>query len=135
LPAAHSFSTRRPPPFQILVRAEPVDLEGHLHRVQSRAEVLAEPLATIARDYVSFLQTLAQQRTLLERHCYVVVPDRTLMPAVTLGRRVRQLFKMRSEPSEIDEATGIPATWRGDLLPDAIRQTASLDAPVYAPTV
>ena len=102
------FLNAQTAPFQILVRAEPVDLESHLHRVQSRAEVLAEPLATIARDYVSFLQTLAQQRTLLERHCYVVVPDRTLMPAVTLGRRVRQLFKRRSERSEIDEAPGIP---------------------------
>ena len=102
------FLNAQTAPFQILVRAEPVDLESHLHRVQSRAEVLAEPLASIARDYVSFLQTLAQQRTLLERHCYIVVPDRTLMPALTLSRRVRQLFKRRSAPGEIDEAPGIP---------------------------
>jgi hypothetical protein len=64
-------------PFQILVRAEPVDLEGHLRRVRSRADALAGPLASIAREYVAFVQTLAEQRTLLERHCYVVVPDRT----------------------------------------------------------
>ena len=38
--------------FQVLVRTEPVDLEGHLRRVQARAELLAEPLASVARDYV-----------------------------------------------------------------------------------
>jgi hypothetical protein len=34
---------------------------------------LAEPLASIAREYVAFVQTLAQQRTLLERHCYATM--------------------------------------------------------------
>jgi PrgI family protein len=68
--------------FQVLVRAEPVDLDGHLRRVQAQAELLAEPLASVARDYVTFVQTLAFQRTLLERHCYVVLPDQTEPPVV-----------------------------------------------------
>ena len=102
------FLNAQTAPFQILVRAEPVDLEGHLRRVRSRAEELAEPLASIAREYMAFVQTLAQQRTLLERHCYVVVPDRTQIPAATLGRRMRHLLKRR-EISEIDDASGVPS--------------------------
>ena len=34
------------------MRTEPVDLDGHLRRVQARADLLAEPLASVARDYV-----------------------------------------------------------------------------------
>src|SRR6266700_2142708 len=80
-------------PFQVLVRAEPVDLEGHLRRVQARASGLPEALRAIALDYVGFLQTLGQQRTLLERHCYLVLPDRCPdIPAVSLWRRLRRLL-------------------------------------------
>ncbi len=80
-------------PFQVLVRAEPVDLEGHLRRVQARAAGLPDALRAIALDYVSFLQTLGQQRTLLERHCYLVLPDRHPdIPAVSLWRRLRRLL-------------------------------------------
>jgi len=79
--------------FQVLVRAEPVDLEGHLRRVQARAEVLPEALRAIAHDYIGFLQALAHQRTLLERHCYVVLPDqRAEIPAVSLWCRIRRLL-------------------------------------------
>src|SRR5713226_7533306 len=75
-------------PFQVLVRAEPVDLEGHLRRVQARVELLPEALRAIALDYLSFLPALAHQRTLLERHCYVVLPDqRAEIPAVSVRRR------------------------------------------------
>src|SRR6266550_2488336 len=62
------FLNAQTSPFQVLVRAEPVDLEGHLRRVQARAELLPEALRAIALDYLGFLQTLAHQRTLLERH-------------------------------------------------------------------
>ena len=37
-------------PFQVLVRAEPVDLEAHLRRVQTRADELPEALRAIALD-------------------------------------------------------------------------------------
>jgi conjugal transfer ATP-binding protein TraC len=94
--------------FQVLVRTEPVDLDGHLRRVQARADRLAEPLASVARDYVAFVQTLAFQRTLLERHCYVVLPDQTERPVVSLSRRLRGVFSRGSRPGEAgDEA--IPA--------------------------
>jgi len=72
------------------VRAEPVDLDGHLRRVRARAETLSEPLAGVARDYVGFVQALVHQRTLLERHCYVVLPDQSAeVPAVSLRRWLR----------------------------------------------
>src|SRR5881397_2433025 len=56
------FLNAQTAPFQVLVRSEPVDLEGHLRRVQARAELLPEALRAIALDYIGFLQALAQQR-------------------------------------------------------------------------
>src|SRR6185312_1154369 len=54
---------------------------------------LPDALRAIALDYVSFLQALGQQRTLLERHCYLVVPDRHPgVPAISLGMRLRDLL-------------------------------------------
>ena len=83
------FLNAQTTPFQVLVRAEPVDLDGHRRRVQARAELLPEALRAIALDYLEFLQALAHQRTLLERHCYVVLPDqRAEVPAVSLWRWV-----------------------------------------------
>jgi conjugal transfer ATP-binding protein TraC len=103
------FLNAQTAPFQVLVRTEPVDLDGHLRRVQARAEMLAEPLASVARDYVSFLQALAFQRTLLERHCYVVLPDQTERPVVSLGRRLRTVFDRRLRPGESEDTGTIPA--------------------------
>ncbi len=83
------FLNAQTTPFQILVRAEPIDLEGHLRRVRARVESLPEALRAIALDYLGFLPTLAHQRTLLERHCYVVLPDqRPEIPVVSAWRRV-----------------------------------------------
>src|SRR3712207_3925711 len=56
-------------PFQVLVKAEPVELDAHLHRVERRAEQLPEALRAIVHDYRQFVEALTQQRTLLERHC------------------------------------------------------------------
>ncbi|MGI9149247.1 MAG: VirB4-like conjugal transfer ATPase, CD1110 family [Chloroflexota bacterium] len=86
------FLNAQTSPFQVLLRAEPVDLDGHLGRVQARVELLPAALRAIALDYIAFLQALAQQRTLLERHCYVVLPDhRAELPAVSLSRRLQHL--------------------------------------------
>src|SRR5438132_5710895 len=86
------FLNAQTSPVQILVRAEPVDLDGHLRRVQARASLLPEALADIARDYVGFVAELAHQRTLLERHCYVVLPDYAGPAAVSVARHVRNLL-------------------------------------------
>jgi len=98
------FLNAQTSPFQVLVRAEPVDLEGHLRRVQARAELLPEALRAIALDYLGFLQTLAHQRTLLERHCYVVLPDqRVETPAVSLTRRLQRLVGRGRDGEAVDD--------------------------------
>jgi len=101
------FLNAQTSPFQVLVRAEPVDLEAHLRRVQARAERLPEALRAIALDYLGFLQTLAHQRTLLERRCYVVLPDqRVETPAASLWRRlVGRVGRLlgRADPAEPSE--------------------------------
>jgi hypothetical protein len=60
--------------FQVLVRAEPVDLSSHLERIQQQTLGLPEARARLASDYVAFVGALAHQRTLLERRSYVVLP-------------------------------------------------------------
>jgi hypothetical protein len=88
------FLNAQPAAFQIVVRAEPVDLEAHLRRVRARAQRLPDELAQIALDYAEFLEELTRQRTLLERHCYVVLPDQTpVAPALSLARRLRERLR------------------------------------------
>jgi conjugal transfer ATP-binding protein TraC len=88
-------------PFQVLVRAEPVDLVGHLDRISSRIDVLPSALAAIARDYVAFVQGLARQRTLLERRCYVTLPAGDCSPAASLPRQIGSLVDaLRSRRAE-----------------------------------
>jgi hypothetical protein len=91
-------------PFQIVVRAEQVDLEGHLRRVRDRAALLHEPLASVARDHAAFVQGLGHHRVLLDRHCYIVLPDKEPTPAATLGRRLRRLLGRGGSGREESEA-------------------------------
>ncbi len=102
------FLNAQTAPFQILVRAEPVDLAAHLRRVRARADELPEPLASVAREYVAFVQALAQQRTLLERHCYVVLPHQTERPVASLGRQLRHLLDRQNLRKGADDPTAIP---------------------------
>jgi hypothetical protein len=62
-------------PVQILVRASPVDLSRYVATLEERSRHVGDgQLATLARDHAAFVQSLARQRTLLERRFYVVVP-------------------------------------------------------------
>lgn len=62
-------------PVQVLVRVLPLDLDGYVGALERRARLeLPVPLARLAHDHVTFLRQLAQQRLLLERRHYVVVP-------------------------------------------------------------
>jgi hypothetical protein len=62
-------------PVQIVVRAVPVDLLHYVAAVEERArQTLPGVLAGLAHDHAAFVQSLARQRTLLERRFYVVVP-------------------------------------------------------------
>jgi hypothetical protein len=63
-------------PIQILVRVLPVDMEHYLGDLQDRTRHLPDELSDLAQDYVTFLQRLARNRTLLERRFYLVVPSR-----------------------------------------------------------
>jgi hypothetical protein len=103
------FLNAQTAPFQELVRAEPVDLDGHLRRVRARAALLPEPLASVARDYAAFVEALARQRTLLERHCYVVLPEHGDAPVASLGRRLRALLDRRARTRGHDDPAAIPA--------------------------
>ena len=93
------FLNAQTAPFQVLVRAEPVDLDGHLRRVQARAETLRRAVRALLATTSAFSQALAHQRTLLERHCYVVLPDQTAeIPAVSVGRRLRARVPVARSP-------------------------------------
>jgi hypothetical protein len=61
-------------PFQLLVQVHPVDLSWYVTRVEERAHSLPPALVAIARDHAAHVQGLARQRTLLERHIYIVLP-------------------------------------------------------------
>src|ERR1700730_929187 len=50
------FLNAQTTPSQVVVRADPVAREGHLRRVQARAELLPEALRAIALGYIGFLQ-------------------------------------------------------------------------------
>jgi hypothetical protein len=62
-------------PIQIVVRAAPVDLVRYVAALEERARQ-AQPgtLAGLAHDHAAFVQSLARQRTLLDRRFYIVVP-------------------------------------------------------------
>src|SRR5215467_8896759 len=78
-------------PLQILVRATPVDLSRYLTALEERGRQVEDgQLADMAHDHAAFVQSLARQRTLLERRFYVVVPAESAPPlswAHRLGRR------------------------------------------------
>ncbi|HZU12197.1 MAG TPA: hypothetical protein VFB58_05095 [Chloroflexota bacterium] len=61
-------------PVQIVARVLPIDMERYLGDLQERARHLPDSLGDLARDYVTFLQRLARNRTLLERRFYLVIP-------------------------------------------------------------
>src|SRR5438128_4501948 len=65
-------------PIQILVRATPVDLSRYVASLEERGRQLVDgQLAALAHDHAVYVQSLARQRTLLERRFYVVVPSET----------------------------------------------------------
>jgi hypothetical protein len=102
--------------FQVLVRAEPVDLSGHLERVRNQSLGLPEALQQLASDYIVFVRTLAHQRTLLERHCYIVLPvPEQATAAVGLGvlgglrRRLGRTPAIDDTPVDVDLARQLVA--------------------------
>jgi hypothetical protein len=69
-------------PLQVLVRVLPLDLDGYLAGLERRArQELPAVLALLAEDHGAFLRQLAQERLLLERRHYVVLPADEPPPA------------------------------------------------------
>lgn len=104
-------------PIQLLARAEPIDLSGYLGRLEARARLLPGPLATLARDHAAFVRGLTRQRTLLERHLYVVVPaDVADAPVGTLWAGLLQrLLRRKSPGAGLNDAMATPAAWARQL--------------------
>lgn len=78
-------------PVQVLARVTPLDLDRYLGALERRASRDLPPaLVDLARDHMNFLQGLARERTLLERHLYVIVPaaDGEERPRWPFGKRV-----------------------------------------------
>jgi len=89
-------------PIQILVRATPVDLSRYVRSLEERGRQMMDgQLAALAHDHAAFVQSLACQRTLLERRFYVVVPaenpPRAAWAALVPGARARQEEEPRRE--------------------------------------
>ncbi len=65
-------------PVQVLVRIVPTDVEVYLgglrHPCGTRS---AEVWQRLAQDHEAFVRSIARERTLLDRRCYVVVPAGT----------------------------------------------------------
>lgn len=79
-------------PVQILVRNQRLDLESYLHEMVSHIPEHEEPgmaWSALVESVRQFLTTLGSQRTLLERHFYLVIPADDVRPTAALlpGRR------------------------------------------------
>ena len=82
-------------PTQVLVRVLPIDIDGYIGELERRARhELSEDLAALARDHVAFVRRLARNRTLLERHFYLVVPADTESPG---SRRAWSMVRRRAD--------------------------------------
>jgi hypothetical protein len=93
-------------PLQLVVQIHPVDLAWYVRRVEDRARSLTPALVAIARDHATYVQSLARQRTLLERRIYVVVSSSAEPSAgsITRGTLVRMLRRTRDGVSDDDRA-------------------------------
>jgi conjugal transfer ATP-binding protein TraC len=108
-------------PFQLLVRSEPARLDDHLDRIRERAQYLVPALAMLARDHATFVGGLTRQRTLLERRCYVVVPNGSAghSDAQGLGRLLAHVTLRRDDHAtdnkrQLDLSVGRQLTARCD---------------------
>ncbi len=73
-------------PLQLVVHVHPVDLAWYVRRVEERARSLRPALVAIARDHATYVQSLARQRTLLERRMYIAVSSSAEPSAASITR-------------------------------------------------
>ncbi len=77
-------------PLQIVLRAVPIDVTQLAIDLDSRIQRLPPALADLARDHSLFLRKLTRERTLLDRHCYVVIPAGDDAQTLRSRRRFRR---------------------------------------------
>jgi len=97
----HALITSLAFPVQILVRNQRLDLAPYILHLLERSEVLRRTLiwCTLAQGVADLLQKLAAERTLIERHVYVIIPasrgsTRTRGTPALLGRRRRRAQRL-----------------------------------------
>ena len=136
-------------PAQVLIRAERVDLTGHIDEIEHRAPHLPHPaLEAAARDHVAFLDDLAAESDLLTRQVLVVLREPGAHPdpdaaGVRLAHRIGETRRVLSaagitltllDPTAAhavlrracDPAADRPATPVGDwAAPGAVITTAA----------
>ena len=61
-------------PLQVLVRNQRLDLSPYMRRLLADASQRPQTWRVLAHDLTALLQQLAAQRTLIERHVYVILP-------------------------------------------------------------
>jgi hypothetical protein len=61
-------------PLQVLVRNQRLDLSPYMRRLLADASQRSQTWRVLAYDLTALLQQLAAQRTLIERHVYVILP-------------------------------------------------------------
>ena len=84
-------------PVQILVRNQRLNLQAYLHDLKDHipdVEVPGSQWATLTESLCLFLQSLGAERTLLERHFYLVIPAEDArtrsFPFPLVGKRKKQ---------------------------------------------
>jgi hypothetical protein len=113
-------------PMQVLIRYQRLDLRSYIQQVLNASSAVAGDTPTwrvLAESLVDFIKKLASQRTLIERHFYIVIPlapERTgsprFFPPLPFGRtRRRQVTAALGEKArqELDVRVEIGAAPTG----------------------
>lgn len=102
-------------PIQILVRNERLDLRPYLTRLQGQVPRNAGGPAwpVLAEELGAMLQRLGSQRTLIERHCYLVIPAPDLP---LFQRRFLRKQKRQAHQAELLARTIQDLTIRVDMV-------------------
>ncbi|HET8846441.1 MAG TPA: DUF87 domain-containing protein [Ktedonobacteraceae bacterium] len=119
-----------PFPIQIVIRNQPLDLRPYLAHLQSKIPGAAIPeeigtWETLTHGLETFIQQIGSQRTLVERHCYLVIPAPDTMIS---SRRFAFRKKRRARQEELTERCLQELAIRCDMLQ---QQLASLGLRVH----
>lgn len=91
-------------PIQIVVRSVPAPVEEYLAHLRARQGTLLAPaLRRLAVDHEAFVRRLAEERTILERRIYVIVPAEApgvlSAPSPSL---IKGLLSLRKQQKEVE---------------------------------